>query len=1506
MSKQLDTLRNSLVALNAIGEIGFEGFVRVVLTELTGIPFRLAASGLQGGMDGDAALGSDAVSFEAKRYSGNIHRNEVITKIADLARNEISPDRLWVLGATIEISAQLATAVRKDGDQNAISTLILDWTAAPLPLLAVATVAAGDSAINFLVTHCDPKPDRKELVKTFKEIAGHPDYGSLLQKLRSDLSVSTLATARSIEASKAWRAVTFGSEYSARERLGQALSVNALPELLPLRASLRDQVKNNLQAGQVIVLSGGEGHGKSWLAAQIFCDHEGLALFASAELLDGVASSDLDDFLIDLLIKQTGDVPDEAVRLRWRHRLSAWQRQAPVSSLLVVVDGINQRQTLKWDRLLNVLQGRLQAIGGRLVVTVRPQFWQKTVAPGLIFKPMRVDVPEWSPDERNQLLQNYGISLDWLDESTLRTLSNPRLLGVAVASLPHKDSSSWKGLTTDRILMEHLRASQRQNFEEESFVDLTTRLSNHAKEVLERARASSKEPSQSFEADSNAVIETRFFRALSGPGNAYELRDEGLTLALGYTLIDQLWQAQRSKIDLGEQITYLIDPIYAMDRTVDVIFAALMVCALDPIRFDKAIFSALIDAFSSLQNINDQRFEEFFEIVKSQPIELFSELGKFTLERGRRLNQDWLTYSAFGIAATKEGWPLAEATVHRWLHCYNKDAVVQTNRLHRQDEDEYTKSLQRKQQKIQDTLSHLSSFESGLLETMEEVAGDTGDLHTLALRLLAGRPLAGFANSFVALGLGLALNEGAWPARKAFQQLTTFNRADREAVKESFQRAIDPLRSPDTSRAGQWTVVRMLHATGDEADATEANTIAIKLREDEFLWRQKSEDGWRHSCVADPNAITPVDIEAGMRKFSFIEPDHLMQSMGMRKEDYELQELVPVICRFEPEAAAAKARQIMLGLLTRTALPLRQLIFNATEYSPLISRDVVAQLIERITNTNMIETLPEREREALRMFLFSYMAPQLTQSEQLTCMMDPVFGSDYLLKVIPSLKPQPTEGIIEALQVALDGGDEEAVYGALAAARYGGTSFTLELEPLLLRCYESESSKIRALSFVFAIDFDLKSIRDSHIKSGWSAQAIEKRSNESWFGSMLVAEACVKNEITIEEVLKRISTEAWFVAAERIGEIMIKPLAGHFLRCLLGSIESIKGLSLPAVDLTLSITEPVPYAFISIDETNREDGRFPRQEEIGDIFGGKDDFDEKTDRLHSIFDAFSEELHGSDVKLLVERVTIKDLSLLANADSSFLSQILAALERASGTEFVWLKNFALIVANLVSNDMPQRAVALFERALASQSFVTCSIGDGLTLEHEAIWSCVPSKTINEFWSKRLIESGNDEILAREVAAAERFGAAAYIKDFVWKLAASSSMLDKAYAISVAGFSMQSDQLPDVINDQIGKKGIAGDSAKNAKKAYEENMWAKKWVADMCAAQSPEEFWRCLMISKTCIDVRASPSQIKGTNWSHYESVFNSVRKSAINEKDKNRKKTFLGQEAPDGIFVKGF
>ncbi|GEO83370.1 hypothetical protein RNA01_03020 [Ciceribacter naphthalenivorans] len=194
-----------------------------------------------------------------------------------------------------------------------------------------------------------------------------------------------------------------------------------------------------------------------------------------------------------------------------------------------------------------------------------------------------------------------------------------------------------------------------------------------------------------------------------------------------------------------------------------------------------------------------------------------------------------------------------------------------------------------------------------------------------------------------------------------------------------------------------------------------------------------------------------------------------------------------------------------------------------------------------------------------------------------------------------------------------------------------------------------------------------------------------------------------------------------------------------------------------------------------------------------------------------------------------------------------------------------------------------------------------ALGDDLTLEHAAIWGAARSEPIVSLWRERLFGAANDAVLAREVLAAERFGAARFIRDLVFDLAASADSLDHAYAAAIAGYSSQSNEMTEVIQRFVNNVGVSGDAAKTAQLSHQAAQWVEKWVADMWA--TPEEFWRYLIIAKTSLDARVPAEPKAKTLWAHYAPVFRRVRKAALNERAKEREKKLLGLEAPDRVFI---
>ena len=1503
LKTQTDLIKHSLMALKASGSDGFEGLLRLTLTDLTGISFRLASSGLQGGLDGDAAFPTDAVCFEAKRYDQNLGRTEVLVKIADLARRDNSADRLWILGATTEVGAQLADQIRHDGDADAISTLILDWIPAPLPLLAVAVVNAGAAAIAFIDDHADPKQDRELLEGAFEAIVSQPSYLDILNKIKSDLNSSKFAMSCAVRQNAAWRLRTFSNRNSAMERLGQALTV-ANPAGAPgVREQLRALVLSTISPTQCVVLIGEEGEGKSWLAAQICCDHPGMALFISAESFGQVEASGLTDFLIEQMIRQTGEVPTEELTGRWRHRLSAWEQTHPAHPFLVIVDGLNQRPHTRWDRMLDGLFTRLQAIGGILITTVRPHYWRQRVRPGVTCQVKEIRLQPWTPAERDAQLTHFGVAPDWLDVQTRETLRNPRLLGIVARILPPGTPDSWKGLTRDRLLFEHLRMTQAENFEPLTFDDLTRRISDHARQVLENVRNSSKISPPRFPRDTEAVMECRFFRTLEGPGTAYELRGEGLTLALGYAVVDQLWTAHHAGQDLFESVARLIDPIQAMDRTVEVMFDALMICALGDDRFDKSIFSALMDSFANLQNVDERRFNELTDFLAARPAAVFEALRVFCLERGRRINFDWFREAAFWIAQTPPGRVAADNSIREWLHCYNADPKDQTNRYRNQGEEEDYKRLKRNQDAVDAVLSKLSRPERDIFERMSPVTGETDHLFELALQLLAGRPLSEFAECFVALGLGLALDQGTHQTEKAFQHLTSFNRADRDLVRDAFRAAIAPLRLPETSRAGQWTVVRMLFATGDERDAEEANRIAETLRAERPPFPRLGMS-WRDLAVANPSAELPEELADLAARFRSLDEGKMFLTMGQSAEDHEFRELLPLMCRYAPEVAVEKGSALLSGLLTREGMALRQLIFNADYLAPLMKPNLAVQIVDRFADPHLFDTLAENERDILRSRAFEFVVPHLIASEQLSALQSGRFGDAYTLDILPSFKSQTSASIEEALLVALEDKNVNSIFMTLSAAQYGETPLTSKLDVLIQQCFFVESSLVRAACFQIASSLKIASIRALHVESSWSMQEADESIYEAWYGARLLVDAVELGEIAIGDLLARIDRRAWFLVVQRLGKPVAQVLFDALLDQIEGGISQAKQISPPLVDLSLSRVRDLPYPHWSAAQTDRGRPRFEPEPSLQDLFGKGEDFDETQKTLHRSAAEFFRGLNGTALKELIREVSTDELRLLVEVNSDNLLKLIALLETATDLEFVWLQQIALAVASLISSTAPDRAIALLRRARRTEGFLTIAYGDGLTLEHAAVWSCVDSKAMREYWRERLLASSSNAALATEIQAAERFGAEAFIQDLIRDLSQSSSTLDQAYGLMAAGYSIQCAEHSVYIRSHAALKGLTGDAARQALRAMEQHAWAKSWVIAAWEASTAEEVFVNQTVAKTCMDARTPAGLPTETPWAVYLPLFQRQRKSALKQFDKERAKKLLGHEVPASLFLR--
>ena len=675
ISAYTDDLKKILTDLCATGDDGFEGLVRTALSEIAGIPFRPAGSGPQSGVDGKSTYADDGISFECKRYVGDIRNESVTSKIGDLFVEGSDID-LWVLCATSQIKSQLADKVHKFSTRSAISTLILDWSGIGLPPLAVALAMASAKVQDFLRNHIEAPESLAKAKDALTVVENDPAFKGHAEKIRAILSEPTLGMATARQANAEWLKDTFSSRQLARERLGQFLSPS---DEANGAIRSRDNLVTKLHpfltgesSREILCVIGGEGNGKSWLVAQgwLSVEEKPLMVILNPNAFDDTAEqNDVQELLISALIEQTGDHASGTIKDKWDRILDRWRKHpAERLRLAVLIDGVNQRPEKDWTLIAEKLASELDQIGGQLIVTVRTEYYQDRVQGRLTVAFEKREIPEWIEHERNEILAARGIVATNLQPNIAVLLLNPRLLGIALELLEDTDIACLKELSVNHLLFKHIRANERDVPVQQSASEFVLRLRNHADKVISRISDSHGDDPTVFEYDLQAVAEGRFYRTVGGYPSRYKLDEDGLILALGFAVIDRLYSVSRTDCDLDEAVEEIIEPIAALDRTANVVLAALTVTCLD--SGDPKIAATLIRVFADLQNPDVDEFNPFARLARTHPASFTEAAYNLCLSGGHQNNFDWIQEALMLAREDKNAWKIIFKKVQTWLSYY--------------------------------------------------------------------------------------------------------------------------------------------------------------------------------------------------------------------------------------------------------------------------------------------------------------------------------------------------------------------------------------------------------------------------------------------------------------------------------------------------------------------------------------------------------------------------------------------------------------------------------------------------------------------------------------------------------------------------------------------------------------------------------------------------------------------------------------------------------------------
>lgn len=1532
VSADLDPLKRAMKALKPAGAEGFEGLLAVLLARISGHDFRLAKSGAQNGKDGAS---QSAIAFEAKRYDGPIPDDQVATKVFRVGA-AATPPHLWILGATVEVSTQLVEVLTAGAERLGIGLLLLDWPdASAFPPLALACAMAPEESIGFLTRQGVSAPLVAEAALALGGLRNTEGFVEASGILTARLREPSLALPGGRAANQALLREAFGDRRKARLMLGQALAPGS-DAALPTRD--RPELTGQLRAlvaeatnGEVVALLGREGHGKSWLFAQAWLEMDApplTAIIPSRALRSSTAFSQALAFVVGRFIEQTGDLETDAVRARWKSRIEAWPPRAAGEPprFILFIDGLNETPEFEWPRWLAKLADFAADHGGVLVVSARQAYFDDRVRRELATPLKILPVPEWSRPELDEILREGGVDPEGLSEVVLDRLCNPRLLGIGFDLLAVGAITTFAELSVDRLLFEHIRIGAQDGVSPETVDQFVKRLASHAREITDRVR--SQQPADRLVFDQTepgrggyeltpdlaAVVAEHFYRPLQEDATLYTLGEDGLSLALGFSLIKALQQSQRGGGDAREALGELIDPIAALDKTAEAVFSALVVASVDDRVSDK-IRTALILGFLSLQNVDAGLVPAFVGVVRRVPAAALDALATMAVEDGGLPNRDWMAAALRDVRHDPRCWAVIAPRVKRWLRTYSLDPALSV--FHRQSDDPgaYQGHLETSGVKLTEALGELSSQEQAWLQTLVRDDDVTPDaLHRIAIELLPGMALAPFAEALYARAYSVCLHSSLSAESDYYRALIQFNRVDWAETRAALLAASASLLDDPCSSTARWARVEILRATSTIEDGAEEKALVEALTADQDprwhqRWRLVEEYSPADPC--DPAAEQVGDLRRALDQLEALEPDAVSNGRWMRREDHFLEDAGPALARFAPDKAIEAYRNVYRNILNRPPEANRIAVMSMRSDAAVFDEDILERLralaIGLATPHSAYQ--PDRDSWLISQFALLMVLPHLdgeAQAELLSAM--PPCGT-YLTTLQRVYAPCTPERLERWAVAATTSGEESQIALMLAYARQPHITISpavwSRIEPILA----GPRSVLRSLALgVVATSGD-----DPHLEiflaTEWSAAALNAREDfyEVWFGSWALIRAAERGLIAPAEIVARVGARLLSAVAQRFGADVQAAITARLAEAVGVLLAADLPDRPPAVaqsgdGYADASFEPPRYSLLNESARTQDLEAFARALDQTD-----EEFQAAQRRAWEAFGTFESALSQEDARLAVENIGFEAADAFAAHDPAAAILVARVIVAAPARLLPGLANFGLMLAQAISAANPGLARDLFARLENETPYLRLVFGPArVSLAATALWRSARHPELDALRKTRLDRAATDHDLAQEAQAALDAGQGEVLEAYARDRLVQPRPVDVARGLMVLGFGAPSASADALLASYDGVQGLIGKAADAARFAYDRNRWALVWRDRMASAETPAEVWRYSLLMNKIIDGRSSlwppvPPEAKA-RWGRLAATFRDRTKRRIERWKSKRENTLFGAKPPIDIF----
>ncbi len=1502
-----------------------------VLTEITGTTFGLAKSGTQGGLDGESVLNSGAVSFEGKLYEDRVPKNEVLSKIAEIAANDNGQTDLWIMGSTGIVATQDVRVVKTLGEKHSIATLILDWSTTGLATFAALLAMASEAATSFLADRTSVSEDN--IAIKLAAVREHPQFADRSRELAAAIEQPNLGPAYAQSQNEAWLHAAFASTGRARTVFGQPLAPADVEVIGVLdRSALRDNLSKLMYgkpAGGIAAILGADGNGKSWLFAQAWM-HQSPKPLTVILVPDDVQNSFMpdavEDLLISTLITQTGNRSTEISKARWRKQFMRWARlELPECPRLVVfLDGINQRETVNWKRFIDSANDVLTRIGGKLVFSCRTPFFQSNLKGRLVDDVQPLQVPEWTNPELESLLAERGTSIDKLKPSVVDFLRNPRIFAVAADLFKNRQIEQFAELSVSRLLFEHIRISASSVASSMAVPDFVRGIRQHADEIIKRLARSETNDLKIFERMSgnwqsspgsplyeqfSVVSAGQFFEPLSEDPTLYALREDSLPLALGLSLLSTVQRAQRNKLNIDAELSKILDPISALDNTADVLISALVAAVVGDGTSD-AVVAALVSAFIALQNLDASRFQEFRALARKAPTAFLAALEEAVLAEGVSSNLSWLTLALLESRHETESSRAIATYVHRWLSMYSPAPERTVLRSHGTGNDEHAKELEKRKDFIDGRIAAFSGAEQRLLEALVlEERGDYSKLNAIAFQFLAGIALKDFAIPLRNWCFAASLNGGFRNGHENFDHLVQFNLVDWVETRSELLRVAHVLREEGTSETGQRALIYLLCATGDSSDAKQAEELSGRTEGDApGAWRLIEQ--WCAADPCDPSSEKPANITATAEKFAALDVSEVKGNMGQSQQDHFVDGALVGLARFEPQAAVEMLRRFSANVLTRDNPHFRLAAFflaNHTASLDHASAVGFAARASRIASDTL--SLDDKHRELFVASQYGLLIafPHMTGDEQLRTLMAYPRVDNILLTVCDLMQACDALNYEQALEKAYSDGDTVNQFRLMTFGEHTETSISDRAKAIVGELTTSTDNLVRLTALGLVRRLEDPNLLTLVVKSGWDAHKLDRvlEKFEVWYGSEVLVLAARQGILSVTECLSRIDLNAYPSFVQKVGREAAIAIIGSIDAAISSAANQELSESLPEIEEHVG-AGCRPVLFDVHEKPNSQESAIDSLKRLGE---SGDAWYERHLRNRESVEKFEKELTRTGAELLVQSLSPDLIRELYRQDpptfrvwhDRFMSFDTGTLGK--------IHNVALLVAQVIACENPVGAVALFEKLRSSSPLVRVTFGNArVTLDAVAVWNAPDGNVMRELWFQRLDQAKTDHDISIEVLAATNAGKQDCLREYVIDRSSRAEPAHVARAVMVAGMSDGSEWASETIESVSEARGFLAGAYEAAKYAMDRHLWSRHWQRKIDEANTEVHLWRHAVILAKIVDGRWQGGEVRSANEgrlaTRYGATFDDLFHRRISKWKSKRKKTLFGQQTPDPMFLK--